>query len=178
MPRRGLLLRVFERMSGRKAAVTGKAIRFVCPEDARDDADHAGFWMLLDVWNRYRHDTYKDGSNDEVCADTNASPMHTHSCPCSCLVSHVFGSCFWQTPYILASDVEKAAAQMAQAAAQAAAPKVATKPPVYAYFELKKTGVHVATDKSGISNQMPCEFRCRASSIRCRRRRARRGLRR
>lgn len=50
----------------KKPAKIGKGIRFLCHSDAADDAEHTGFWMELAVWNRYRHDTYKDPSKDEV----------------------------------------------------------------------------------------------------------------
>jgi hypothetical protein len=51
----------------RKPARVGAAVRFVCPADAADDADHPGFWIELDKWNRYRNDTYKDNRDAEVC---------------------------------------------------------------------------------------------------------------
>ena len=50
----------------RKSARIGEAVRFLCPDDAADDSDHAGFWIELDKWNRYRNDTYKDDREAEV----------------------------------------------------------------------------------------------------------------
>ena len=42
------------------AAQTGPGIRFTCVSDAIDDPDNKGFWTTLALWNRWRHDTYKD----------------------------------------------------------------------------------------------------------------------
>ena len=47
------------------AAHTGPGIRFVCTSDAIDDPDHKGFWTTLGLWNRWRHDTYKDDPEAE-----------------------------------------------------------------------------------------------------------------
>ena len=57
---------VFQPALGRQPAKVGPAIRFLCHSDAADDADHRGYWIELPVWNRYRHDTYKDRRDDEV----------------------------------------------------------------------------------------------------------------
>ena len=57
---------IFQPATGKKPAVVKEAIRFVCHADAADDDDHAGFWMDLTSWNRYRHDTYKDNREAEV----------------------------------------------------------------------------------------------------------------
>ena len=43
---------VFEAAQARKPAKTGEAIRFICPSDAADDAEHRGFWIELQSWNR------------------------------------------------------------------------------------------------------------------------------
>jgi hypothetical protein len=59
---------VFEAAQARKPAKVGEAIRFLCHVDAADDADSSGYWMPLDIWNRYRNDTYKDRREDEVRA--------------------------------------------------------------------------------------------------------------
>ena len=42
---------------------TGPGIRFSCRSDAIDDPDHKGFWTTLFLWNRWRHDTYKNNKN-------------------------------------------------------------------------------------------------------------------
>ena len=42
------------------AAGTFPGIRFICRADAIDDPDHKGFWTTLSLWNRWRHDTYKN----------------------------------------------------------------------------------------------------------------------
>ena len=47
-------------------AHTGPGVRFVCDSDALDDPDHRGFWTTLALWNRWRHDTYKDNRQDEL----------------------------------------------------------------------------------------------------------------
>ena len=48
------------------AAHTGPGIRFICASDAIDDPDTKGFWTTLLLWNRWRHDTYKDKPDDEL----------------------------------------------------------------------------------------------------------------
>lgn len=50
---------------GRKTARQAEAIRFICHDDAADEADHPGYWMRLDAWNRYRNDTYRNRREDE-----------------------------------------------------------------------------------------------------------------
>ena len=35
---------------------------FICESDAIDDPDHKGFWTTLTIWNKWRHETYKDNS--------------------------------------------------------------------------------------------------------------------
>jgi hypothetical protein len=47
-------------------AHTGPGIRFICDSDAIDDPDHKGFWTTLGLWNRWRHDTYKDNRDAEL----------------------------------------------------------------------------------------------------------------
>ena len=47
-------------------AGTFPGIRFICRADAIDDPDHKGFWTTLSLWNRWRHDTYKDNRAAEV----------------------------------------------------------------------------------------------------------------
>ena len=44
----------------------GEGIRFVCESDSIDDPDHRGLWTTLKLWNRWRHDTYKDDREAEV----------------------------------------------------------------------------------------------------------------
>ena len=56
---------VFEPGTRSRSAKVGEAIRFLCQSDAEEDASHSGFWMRLDDWNRYRHDTYKDDPDGE-----------------------------------------------------------------------------------------------------------------
>ena len=54
-------MRKFEQhKKGWGAAHKGPGIRFVCISDAVDDPDHKGFWTTLSLWNRWRHETYKD----------------------------------------------------------------------------------------------------------------------
>ena len=48
------------------AAHKGPGIRFICRSDAVDDPDTKGFWTTLGLWNRWRHDTYKDNRAAEV----------------------------------------------------------------------------------------------------------------
>lgn len=47
------------------AAHTGPGIRFTCVSDAIDDPDHKGFWTTLTLWNRWRHETYKESREAE-----------------------------------------------------------------------------------------------------------------
>ncbi|KAK3248308.1 hypothetical protein CYMTET_42221 [Cymbomonas tetramitiformis] len=56
-------LRVFGHGSAGKKA---PAIRFQVIEDVEEDPDHPGYWMKLDTWNRYRHDTYKEARAAEA----------------------------------------------------------------------------------------------------------------
>ena len=44
----------------------GEGIRFVCTADAIDDPDDKGHWTTLTLWNRWRHNTYKDRRDDEL----------------------------------------------------------------------------------------------------------------
>ena len=37
-----------------------------CTSDAIDDPDNRGFWTTLPLWNRWRHDTYKDDRAAEL----------------------------------------------------------------------------------------------------------------
>ena len=48
------------------AAHTGPGIRFTCVSDAIDDPDHKGFWTTLALWNRWRHETYKNNRDAEL----------------------------------------------------------------------------------------------------------------
>ena len=45
---------------------TGPGIRFICYSDAIDDPDHKGFRTPLWLWNRWRHETYKDNREAEM----------------------------------------------------------------------------------------------------------------
>ena len=45
---------------------TGPGVRFICDSDAIDDPDHKGFWTPLWLWNRWRHETYKDNREAEM----------------------------------------------------------------------------------------------------------------
>ena len=56
---------VFEPASRGRSAVVEKAIQFVVAADAAENAEHAGYWMRLDQWDRYRNDTYKDDPKGE-----------------------------------------------------------------------------------------------------------------
>jgi hypothetical protein len=47
-------------------AHVGEGIRFVCTADAIDDPDDKGHWTTLALWNRWRHNTYKDRRDDEL----------------------------------------------------------------------------------------------------------------
>ena len=47
------------------AAHTGPGIRFVCDSDAVDEPDHKGFCATLALWNRWRHNTYRDDREAE-----------------------------------------------------------------------------------------------------------------
>jgi hypothetical protein len=46
-------------------AHTGPGIRIICKSDAIDDPDYKGFWTTLHLFNRWRHDTYKDNREAE-----------------------------------------------------------------------------------------------------------------
>lgn len=48
------------------AAHTGPGIRFLCVSDVVDDPDHKGFWTTVFLWNRWRHETYKDNREAEL----------------------------------------------------------------------------------------------------------------
>ena len=49
------------------AAHKGPGIRFVCNSDAVEDPDNRGFWTPLQLFNRWRHNTYKDDREAERC---------------------------------------------------------------------------------------------------------------
>ena len=51
---------------GQKPATVCPGISFLCDSDVVEDPTHAGFWMPLTEWNRYRHDTYKDDRAAEL----------------------------------------------------------------------------------------------------------------
>lgn len=55
----------FKKQGSRKEQ-TCAAIQFLCESDVVDDPTHAGFWMALTDWNRYRHDTYKHNREAEL----------------------------------------------------------------------------------------------------------------
>jgi hypothetical protein len=48
------------------AAHTGPGTRFICVSDAIDDPDHKGFWTTLALFNRWRHETFKDNRDAEL----------------------------------------------------------------------------------------------------------------
>ena len=48
------------------AAHKGPGIRFVCNSDAVEDPDNRGFWTPLQLFNRWRHNTYKDDREAEM----------------------------------------------------------------------------------------------------------------
>ena len=48
------------------AAHKSPGIRSSCTSDAIDDPDNRGFWTTLPLWNRWRHDTYKDDRAAEL----------------------------------------------------------------------------------------------------------------
>ena len=47
------------------SAHTGPGIRIICRSDAIDDPDYKGFWTTLGLFNRWRHDTYKNDREAE-----------------------------------------------------------------------------------------------------------------
>lgn len=47
------------------AAHAGPGIRIICKSDAIDDPDYKGFWTTLALFNRWRHETYKNNRADE-----------------------------------------------------------------------------------------------------------------
>ncbi|KAK3269248.1 hypothetical protein CYMTET_22312 [Cymbomonas tetramitiformis] len=51
--------------TGRSCAKT-EGIRFQVSDDVLDEPNHEGYWMRLDQWNRFRHDTYKDCRDEEL----------------------------------------------------------------------------------------------------------------
>ena len=61
------------------AAHTGEGIRFVCKSDAIDDPDNKGHWTTLELWNRWRHNTFKDRRDDELSStSTSCRRMALH----------------------------------------------------------------------------------------------------
>ena len=48
------------------SAHTGEGIRFVCMSDAIDDPDNKGHWTTVELWNRWRHNTYKERRDEEL----------------------------------------------------------------------------------------------------------------
>ena len=48
------------------AAHKGPGIRFICNSDAVEDPDNRGFWTPLQLFNRWRHNTYKDDREAEM----------------------------------------------------------------------------------------------------------------
>ena len=62
------------------AAHTGPGLRFICGADAIEDPDNRGFWTTLALWNRWRHETYKNQREaelvylDELPSAATASP--------------------------------------------------------------------------------------------------------
>ena len=56
----------FPRHKSWGAAGRQPGIRFVCESDAIDDPSFKGFWVPLGLWNRWRHDTYKENRNAEL----------------------------------------------------------------------------------------------------------------
>ena len=48
------------------AAHKGPGIRFVCNSNAVEDPDNRGFWTPLQLFNRWRHNTYKDDREAEM----------------------------------------------------------------------------------------------------------------
>ena len=63
---------LFEPAKARQSAKYGPAIRFINKEDVEEDQNNAGFWIRLEQWNRYRHDTYKDDREAEEIYMPNA----------------------------------------------------------------------------------------------------------
>ncbi|KAK3263384.1 hypothetical protein CYMTET_27805 [Cymbomonas tetramitiformis] len=51
-----------------------EAIQFQVEEDVVDDPEHEGYWIRLNVWDRYRHDTFKDNREAELQYVRNAQP--------------------------------------------------------------------------------------------------------
>eukprot|EP00854_Cymbomonas_tetramitiformis_P034387 gene34387-biopygen28397 len=43
-----------------------EAIRFQVDSDVADTPSHEGYWIRLDQWNRFRHDTYKTDRQAEL----------------------------------------------------------------------------------------------------------------
>ena len=57
----------FEQHSkGWGAAHTGPGIRVVCNSDAIEDPENKGFWTTLPLFNRWRHETYKNDRTAEL----------------------------------------------------------------------------------------------------------------
>ena len=47
------------------SAHTGPGIRFLYESDAIDDPDNKGFWTTVSLWDRWRHETYRDDREAE-----------------------------------------------------------------------------------------------------------------
>ena len=59
--------RKFEQHSkGWGAAHTGPGIRVVCNSDAIEDPENKGLWTTLALFNRWRHETYKNDRDAEL----------------------------------------------------------------------------------------------------------------
>ena len=59
------------------AAHKGPGIRFLCESDAIDDPGHKGFWTTLGIWNKWRHETFKD-NRDGFEDDTETVKVRTN----------------------------------------------------------------------------------------------------
>lgn len=132
---------VFNGIRGRRGSTSkSEAIRFLCPDDAAEEANHAGYWMRLDAWNRYRNDTYRDRREDELQYIPNDE-------------------------YERAAAAVRAGAQ----AAQPGGGKPVYKPPVYEYFKLVSVGTHeIITASAGVKS-VPCEYyECKKKGRGCR----------
>ncbi|KAK3288232.1 hypothetical protein CYMTET_4288 [Cymbomonas tetramitiformis] len=49
-----------------RSLVKTEAIRFQVDADVLESPDHEGYWIRLDQWNRFRHDTFKDDRAAEL----------------------------------------------------------------------------------------------------------------
>ncbi|KAL1499275.1 hypothetical protein AB1Y20_011485 [Prymnesium parvum] len=129
---------VFQGSRGRRGSSTkSEAICIICPDDAADEAEHPGYWMRLDAWNRYRNDTYRDRREDEL----------------QYIVAEDY-------------EKAVAAVKATQKQKEGPAP-APSKPPVYDYFSLVSMGTHDITTSAGVKTVPCEFYECKKRNKGC-----------